>query len=65
MNVYQFRVTYSFPDADTPYSTYEPVCVRATTQADAETEVDEATTRYEEASGATKTVELLLVTAEA
>jgi hypothetical protein len=56
---YLFRVRYDF--ADGTY-TYEPVCVDAATETDAETEVDTATERFRAASNATKTLTLVSTT---
>jgi hypothetical protein len=59
-----YRVQYTYPDAT---SSYELVCVRAADDdvTAARTEVDEATQRYARSTRATKTLELLLVTADA
>jgi spore coat polysaccharide biosynthesis predicted glycosyltransferase SpsG len=68
VNRYLYRVTYTLPDGSTPIAgestVYEPVCVRAATEADALAEVTTATTRYLEASGATRTMTLVLTTAD-
>jgi len=59
-----FRVQYTYPDGT---SSYEAVCVRAADddEPSARAEVVAATTRYLRAAGATRTVTLALVTADA
>jgi hypothetical protein len=59
-----FRVQYTFADGTV---SYESVCVRAADddESAARAEVDTATERYRKAMGATKTLTLLLVTADA
>lgn len=61
MNRYLFRVQYTYSDATV---SYEPVVVRAETEAAARTEVDDATERYPTLMGATKTLTLVLTTAD-
>lgn len=57
---YLWRVQYTYRDGSV---TYEPVCVRAETEAAARTEViDAATKRYAEAVGATRTLTLVTTT---
>lgn len=62
-NRYLFRVTYTLPDgmAAVPGAStvYEPVSVRAETEAAALTDVTTATTRYLTAVGATRTITLV------
>jgi hypothetical protein len=59
-----YRVQYTYSDAT---SSYELVCVRAADDdvASAAAEVDDATERYARATKATKTMTLVLVTADA
>lgn len=61
MNRYLYRVQYT--DTDGAVAT-EPVCVRALTAAAAQTEVEAATDRYRLASDTTRTVTLVLTTAD-
>jgi hypothetical protein len=56
---YLFRVQYTLTDGSV---TYEPVCVVAATEADARTEVDDATERYRIAVSATKVITLTSTT---
>ena len=56
---YLYRVEYIHTDGT---SSYEPVCVDAASEADAEAEVDAATERYPAAVGATKTLTLVSTT---
>ena len=56
---YLYRVQYVYTDGT---SAYEPVCVAAATQQEAEDEVNDATSRYPAALGATKTLTLVSVT---
>ncbi len=63
MQRFLVRVQYAYPDGSV---SYEPVCVRA---ADGETaaalvEVTAATDRYAQASKATRTLTVVLVTAD-
>lgn len=53
---YLYRVTYTYTDGT---SSYEPVCVDAATEDDAEAEVNTATERYPRTVGATKTLTLV------
>ena len=64
MERFLFRVQYTYPD-DTV--SYESVCVRAADDdaSAALTEVETATARYRDLVGATRTITLLLVTADA
>lgn len=64
MERFLYRVRYTYADAT---SSYELVCVRAGDgdRVSALAEVDGATNRYARATGATKTMTLLLVTADA
>ena len=64
MERFLYRVQYTYPDGT---SAYEPVCVRAVDDdvTAALAEVDGATQRYPLAVGATKTLTLVLVTADA
>ena len=66
MNRYLYRVTYSYLDTDglTTLTAYEPVCVRALTEAAALSEVTTATTRFMTAVDATRTMTLVLTTAD-
>lgn len=68
MNRYLYRVRYDYPDGMTPIagatSSYEPVCVRALTEAAALAEVTTATARYLAAAGVTRTITLVLTTAD-
>jgi len=68
VNRYLYRVTYTLPDGTTPIAgasvAYEPVCVRAETEALALTEVEGATARYMTAVGATRTITLTGVAAD-
>ena len=68
MQRYLYRVRYDYADGTTPIagvtSSYEPVCIRAATEAAALTEVTAATARYPTAIGATRTITLTLVTAD-
>jgi hypothetical protein len=63
MQRYLFRVTYTYPDGVAPVpgvtTAYEPVSVRAETQAAALADVTTNTTRYLTASGATRTITLV------
>jgi hypothetical protein len=43
---------------------YEPVCVRAATEAEAHADVEAGTDRYKDAVNATRTLTLVLVTAD-
>ena len=63
MQRFLYRVQYTYPD-DT--SSYELVCVRAEDgdTVAAQAEVDDATQRYPRVTNATKTLTLLLVTAD-
>jgi len=68
MNRYLYRVAYAYADGMTPIvgvitTAYEPVCVRATTEAAA---LDEVTglTRYMTAAGVTRTITLVTTTAD-
>ena len=60
---YLYRVQYTLPDGATPIAgesiTYEPVSVRALTEAAALADVEEATDRYRIAAGATRTITLV------
>jgi hypothetical protein len=58
---YLWRVQYLYPDATTAY---EPVCVRADTEAAARAEVESATERHRRATNATRVLTLTLVTAD-
>lgn len=64
MERFLYRVEYLYPDAT---RSYELVCVRADDDdaVSARAEVDGATDRYARATRATKTLELLVVTADA
>lgn len=53
---YLFRVQYLYTDGT---SAYEPVCVDAATEQDAEDDVMAATARYPAATGATRTLTLV------
>jgi hypothetical protein len=68
MNRYLYRARYDLPDGRAPIagvtSSYEPICVRAATEAEALTEVTSATARYPTAVGATVTLTLVLTTAD-
>jgi hypothetical protein len=65
MQRFLFRVQYTWTDeADEAQTTYEPVCVRADTEAEALADVTTATTRYTTAVGATRTITLTLTTAD-
>jgi hypothetical protein len=65
VNRYLYRATYTIAVEDDADSvSYEPVCVRALTEADALAEVDAATDRYPDAVGATKTLTLISTTVE-
>ena len=68
MQRYLFRVAYTYADGATPIAgitvAYEPTCVRAEDEASARAAVLAATTRYLTAVGATKTVTLILTTAD-
>lgn len=69
MNRYLFRVRYTnVADPDDPFAidqvSYEPVCVRALTEAAALAEVETATERYRDAIGATRVITLTLTTAD-
>jgi hypothetical protein len=59
-------VTYTYLDTDglTTLTAYEPVCVRSTTEAAALAEVTTATTRFRDAVDATRTMTLVLTTAD-
>ena len=63
MQRYLFRVQYTYSDGT---SSYESVCVRAANgdEAGARAEVTTATSRYMTAVGATRTLTLLVVTAD-
>ena len=63
MQRFLYRVQYTLPDATV---VYEPVCVRAANddEASARAEVTTATDRYLAASGGTRTITLVLVTAD-
>jgi hypothetical protein len=61
VNRYLYRVTYTLEDDSV---CYEPICVRAASEADALTEVDTASTRFPDAVHATKTLTLIAVTAD-
>ena len=56
---YLFRVRYDYPDATV---SYEPICIRAESEAAARTEADAATERYPSLLKATKVLTLTLVT---
>jgi hypothetical protein len=58
---YLFAVRYTYLD-DTWAE--EPICVRAETETAARADVDAATTRYPTAVGVTKTITLVLTTAD-
>jgi hypothetical protein len=62
MNRYLFRVQYDYADGMTPIagvtSSYEPVCIRADTEAVALAEVT-TLTRYQIAAGVTRTITLV------
>lgn len=64
MQRFLFRVEYVY--ADSP-SSFEPVCVRAADddESAARAEVTAATARYAAAAGATRTITLISVTADA
>lgn len=62
MNRYLFRVTYSHTDG---HESSEKHVIRAETEAEATTEVDDATKRYPAAVGATKNITRLSTVAEA
>ena len=68
MNRYLYRAQYTLPDGAVPIAgtsvTYEPICVRALTEAAALVEVTAATSRYPTAVGATVTLTLVLTTAD-
>ena len=68
MNRYLYRAQYSYPDGMTPITgvtvAYEPLCVRAATEALALAEVTAATLRYPAAVGITRTLTLVLTTAD-
>jgi hypothetical protein len=68
MQRYLYRVRYEYADGMTPTAgvtfAYEPVCVRALTEAAALTEVEGATARYLAASGTTRTITLVTTTAD-
>ena len=68
MNRYLYRVQYALPDGTTPIAgislAYEPVCIRADTEATALIEVTAATLRYTDAIGATRTITLVTTTAD-
>jgi hypothetical protein len=68
VNRYLFRVTYTLPDGAAAVpgtsTTYEPVCVRALTEAEALADVTTNTTRYMQAAAATRTITLVTVTAD-
>lgn len=59
MNRYLFQVQYAKRDGT---GTYEPVCVDAATEAEARTQVLDATKRYASAIGATRTLTVKSVT---
>lgn len=61
MNRYLFRVQYTYSDDSV---SYEPVCTRAETEAEALTDVTAATVRYATAVGATRTFTLVVTTAD-
>ena len=63
MQRWLYRVQYTYPDATV---SYESVCVRGEDDATAaaQAEVETATDRYMEATNATRTLTLLLVTAD-
>lgn len=63
MQRYLFRVQYTHPDGSVAY---ESVCVRAADgdEAGARAEVEDATTRYMAAAHATRTLTVVLVTAD-
>lgn len=61
MNRYLYRAQYTYSD-DTV--SYEPVCVRAETEAAALEEVTDATSRYPAAVSATVDLTLVLTTAD-
>lgn len=62
MQRYLYRVAYTHADGSVAY---EPVCVQAVDETAAQTEVEAVTTRYPTAVGATRTVTLVTVTADA
>jgi hypothetical protein len=68
MNRYLYRAQYSLPDGRAPIAgvtvSYEPICVRALTEAEALVAVTDATARYPAAVGATRTLTLVTVTAD-
>ena len=68
MQRFLFRVAYTLPDGTTPIAgasvAYEPVCVRAETEALALSDVQTATARYVAAVGGTRTITLVLTTAD-
>jgi hypothetical protein len=55
---YMFRVEYTYSD-DTV--SYEPVCVDATDEADARTQVEAATDRYLSAAASSRTLTVVTV----
>lgn len=65
---YLYRVQYTLPDGATPIAgtsiAYEPVCVRALTEAAALADVEAATARYVAAVGGTRTITLVSTTAD-
>ena len=61
MNRYLFRVQYTHTDDSIAY---EPVCVRALDETSARTEVEAATLRYMSFVDATRTITLVLTTAD-
>jgi hypothetical protein len=68
MNRYLYRAQYDLPDGRAPIAgvttSYEPICVRALTEAAALVEVTAATSRYPTAVWATVTLTLVLTTAD-
>lgn len=61
MNRYLYRVQYTHEDDSIAY---EPVCVRAASEAEAQADVEAGTARYRDAVKATRTLTLVLVTAD-
>lgn len=62
MERYLFRVQYDYPDGT---QSYESVCVSSESEADAIEQVEDATDRWRLASRATRTLTLVLETADA
>ena len=61
MTRYLFRVQYTKPDGSV---TYEPVCIRAETEAVARVELDDATERYAKFVNASRTYTISSTTVE-